>query len=81
MTKSEFRKAVKSCNNGEVIYINAIGLSIAGIEQLREYIKTGVLHPDRKEVEKAIVPLKIESVMCGDIIVPQMTYTVKKGGE
>lgn len=79
MTKSEFRKAIKSCNNGEVLFINAINLSVAGIDQLREYIKTGILHPDRKEVEKVIVPLKIESVMCGDIIVPQMMYTVRKG--
>lgn len=79
MTKSEFRKAIKSCNNGEVIYVNAINLSVAGSDQLREYIKIGVLHPDRKEVEKVIVPLKIESVMCGDIIAPQMIYTVKKG--
>ena len=81
MTKSEFKKAIKSCNNGDVIFINAINLSVAGIDQLRRYIKIGILHPKRKEVEKIIAPLKIESVMCGDIIVPQMMYTVKKGGE
>ena len=81
MTKSEFRKEIKSCNNGDVIFINAISLSVASIDQLREYIKIGLLHPDRKEVEKVIVPLKIESVMNGDIIVPQMIYTVMKGGE
>lgn len=32
--------------------INSIGLSLSAIDQLREYNKTGVLNPVRKEVEK-----------------------------
>ena len=79
MKKREFVKAIKSCEDGDIIFINAINLSLSSIEQLRQYIKIGLLHPDRKEVEKVIVPLKIEEVMKGEIICPQMTYTVRKG--
>lgn len=79
MKKREFVKAINSCNDGDVIFINAINLSLSAIDQLKQYIKIGLLHPDRKEVEKVIVPLKIEEVMKGEIICPQMYYTVKKG--
>ena len=79
MKKREFVKAISSCKDGDVIFINAINLSLSAIDQLKQYIKIGLLHPDRKEVEKVIVPLKIEEVMKGDIICPQMTYTVRKG--
>lgn len=79
MKKREFVKAINSCVDGDIIFINAINLSLSAIYQLRQYIKIGLLHPERKEVEKVIVPLKIEEVMNGEIICPQMTYTVRKG--
>ena len=79
MKKREFVNAINSCTDGDIIFINAICLSLSAIDQLRQYIKIGLLHPDRKEVEKVIVPLKIEEVMNGEIICPQMTYTVRKG--
>ena len=79
MKKREFVKAINSCTDGDIIFINAINLSLSAIDQLRQYIKIGKLHPVRKEVEKVIVPLKIEEVMNGEILCPQMTYTVRKG--
>lgn len=79
MKKREFVKAINSCGDGDIIFINAINLSLSAIDQLKHYIKIGMLHPVRKEVEKVIVPLKIEEVMKGEIICPQMTYTVRKG--
>lgn len=72
--KSEFIQFVKGLNKGDVVFINSISLSISAIDKLREYIKTGVLHPVRSEVEKVIIPTKIEEVMSGEIICPQMFY-------
>ena len=76
--KSEFIQFVKGLNKGDVCYINSISLSLTAIDKLREYIKTGVLHPVRSEVEKMITPTKIEKVMSGEIICPQMFY--ERGG-
>ncbi len=39
---------------------------------LREYIKSGVLVPEREEVEELYK--NVEAVMSGDVILPQMTY-------
>lgn len=72
--KSEFIQFVKGVNKGDIVFINSISLSVTAIDKLREYIKTGVLHPVRKEVEKMITPTKIEEVMSGNIICPQMLY-------
>lgn len=79
MKKTEFVNAINNCADGDIIFINSISLSLSAIDQLRHYIKIGLLHPDRKEVEKVIVPLKIEEVMNGEIICPQMIYIVRKG--
>lgn len=74
--KSEFIQFVKGLNKGDIVFINSISLSVTAIDKLREYIKTGVLHPVRSEVEKMITPTKIEEVMSGNIICPQMFYEI-----
>ena len=66
------KKVVREMKKGEKLYVNAIGLSINAIEQLREYIKENVLLPDREEVER--VYNDVETVMNGTVIFPQMTY-------
>lgn len=72
-SKSSLRKAIRESGIGESVYINAINLSPAAIEELRNMIKIGLLVPDYAEVVKAYkIP---EHVMCGDVIVPQMSYT------
>ena len=69
-----FRSTINHMESGKNIYINAINLTPACIDQLREYIKEGILIPDISEVEKMIVPGSIEKVMSGEIICPQMDY-------
>ena len=59
-------------NLGDMIYINSINLTKKGIDVLREYIKSGVLVPEREEVEELYK--NVEAVMSGDVILPQMTY-------
>jgi len=68
------RKMVNEMNKGEAIYINAINCSIGMIEQLREYIKNGVLAPDGKELKEMIVESAIKRFETGESIAPQMTY-------
>ena len=70
-----FRSTISHVEAGKTIFINAINLTPGCIEQLREYIKEGMLIPDISEVEKMIVPDSIEKVMSGEIICPQMYYT------
>lgn len=69
------RKLVNEGESGEMFYMNAIGCSIAMIEQLREYIQSGKVEPLKGEVEK--VYNNVEAVMSGDVIFPQMTYVIK----
>ena len=66
------KKVVREMKKGEKFYINAICLTVNAIEQLREYIKANVILPDESEVEKSYDD--VESVMCGKVIFPQMTY-------
>ena len=66
------RKVVKKMNPGETLYINSICLTINAIEQLRRYIKQGVLLPDKAEAEQ--IYNDISAVMSGKTILPQMTY-------
>lgn len=66
------KKVVREMKKGEKIYINAIGLSLNAVDQLREYIKDNTLAPIREEVES--VYNDVNYVMSGDVIFPQMTY-------
>ncbi len=66
------RKVVHEMKKGEKLYINAIGLTVNAIEQLRDYIKENVLLPDKNEVEQSYND--VESVMSGKVIFPQMIY-------
>ena len=59
-------------NLGDRIYVNSINLTKKGINVLRGYIKSGVLVPEREEVEDLYK--NVEAVMSGDVILPQMTY-------
>lgn len=72
MLANEIRREIKGMKKGELFYINAIGLSIAGVNLLRAYVRDGVITPIRSEVESLYND--IESVMCGDVILPQMNY-------
>ncbi len=65
-------ESIGEMNLGDMIYINSINLTKKGIDVLREYIKSGVLVPEREEVEELYK--NVEAVMSGDVILPQMTY-------
>ena len=66
------KKVVREMNQGEKLYINAIGLTVNAIEQLREYIKENVLLPEKTEAQQLYNDLS--AVMSGKTILPQMTY-------
>lgn len=70
-----FRKQVLEMESGQRFYLNAINVSVSIIEQLREYIKCGVIEPVRQEVE--VYYKDVEAVMNGDTILPQMEYIKK----
>lgn len=67
-----FEKTINKMKKGEKIYINSIGLTVKNIESLKNMIKSNILIPDKSEVE--IVYKDVESVMNGDVIIPQMDY-------
>ena len=66
------KKTIKAMKAGETIFINAVNLTANGIELLRNYVKSGVLIPDREEAEMQYKD--VEAVMCGNVVFPQMTY-------
>lgn len=66
------RKLVKEMKKGEKLYVNAISISINAVDQLRDYIKSGIITPDKSEVER--VYNNVNDVMTGEVIFPQMTY-------
>lgn len=75
------KKTIKAMESGETIFINAVNLTANGIELLRNYVKSGVLVPDREEAEARYKD--VEAVMNGNVVFPQMIYTKqeKKGKE
>ena len=74
INKKTLKQFINNLEKGKRIKINCLGLTVFAIDQLRALIKQGKLHPVREEVEKAVQPFAIESVMSGEIIVPIMTY-------
>ena len=66
------KKTVREMKKGEKLYVNSICLTVNAIEQLRQYIKEGVLFPDKDEAEQ--IYSDIQAVMSGKTILPQMTY-------
>ena len=68
----KLEKTIEGMKAGENICINAVNLNAKGIELLRNYVKSGVLIPDREEVE--MLYKDVEAVMRGDVVFPQMTY-------
>ncbi len=75
MNVRSFRKEVREMASGQRFYLNAISVSVAVVEQLRQYIKDGVVEPVREEVEKCYKD--VEAVMSGKVIFPQMEYIKK----
>ena len=68
------RNVIKSLNKGDTIYINTINCTVSMIEQLKRYIKDGVLFVDENELCKVVVIESIDKFRKGEAIVPQMTY-------
>lgn len=75
MNIRSFRKQVREMKTGEEVYINAINLSLNGIEQLKEYIADGTLVPNMDEVKRRVVEQAVPYVMKGEMVCPQMLYT------
>lgn len=75
MNIRSFRKAVREMESGQIFYLNAINVSFAVVEQLREFIDIGIVEPIREEAEKYYKD--VESVMSGKVILPQMEYIKK----
>ena len=72
MTTKEFKKEIESMKSGEVVFINAINLSVKQINILIEYVKSGVLVPDIESV-KAMCK-DVDGAMQGRFLLPQMEY-------
>ena len=75
MNVRSFRKEVREMASGQRFYLNAISASVAVVDQLRRYIKDGVVEPVREEVEKYYKD--VEAVMSGKVILSQMEYIKK----
>ena len=66
------KESIKSLKKGEKIEINTLNLKAKEVRELREAIKNDVIIPDEKEI---IYTYKdVESVLNGNVILPEMTY-------
>lgn len=74
VTTNELSEMVKSLNIGESFYANTLGFSIKAIALLKSYIKTGVLVPDKDELNAMIKSEVQQKFIDGECIAPQMTY-------
>lgn len=68
-----YRKLNQLCYKSEA-FINTIGCSVNCINYIRKCVRVGALVPDVKEVERMYKD--VEGVMKGDVILPQMYYTI-----
>lgn len=71
------RKLVRELNPGETFYLNAISATISMDEEMKVYIKDGVIEPDREELSRVIKPEYHERFLNGKSIAPQMVYIKK----
>jgi hypothetical protein len=76
LSVNKFRSCINGVKDNDVVYINSINLSEKSIEELRTYVKNGRLIP----VQEVVVNVykDIESVMNGEVILPQMDYIVRQ---
>lgn len=75
MNYKSFTKQVMNMRSGERVYINAINISENSFYVLRKMIQKGILYPDIDQVKTAYK--KVDAVMSGDVILPQMDYIRK----
>ena len=75
MNVRSFINEVMEMESGQIFYLNAINVSVAVVEKLREFIDIGTVEPIREEAEKYYKD--VESVMSGKVILPQMEYIKK----
>lgn len=74
MNVRSFRKEIREMKQGDICYIDAIGLSLNSIDELRNYIKVAILAPYMPELRKTIKAEYLEQYLNGTSICPQMTY-------
>ncbi|MDU7030776.1 hypothetical protein [uncultured Robinsoniella sp.] len=77
MKAMNYRTLVKKINEmekGDEFWVNSINLSEKSILALRNFIQTGVIQPDEKEIQENIVEEYIEDFKTGKRIFPQMLY-------
>lgn len=77
MKAMNYRTLVKKINEmekGDEFWVNSINLSEKSILALRNFIQTGVIQPDEKELQENIVEEYIEDFKTGKRILPQMLY-------
>lgn len=76
LSVNKFRSCINGVKDNDVVYINSINLSEKSIEELRTYVKNGILIL----VQEVVVNVykDIESVMNGEVILPQMDYIVRQ---
>lgn len=66
------KKAIESLKKGEKIEINTLNLKAKEVRELREAIKNDIIIPDEKEI--VYTYKDVESVLNGNVILPEMTY-------
>ena len=75
---TKFVSRICNASPDDIVYINAINLSVRDVNNLRRFIVEGKLEPVFDEVKKCVKPAAIPDVMSGFTICPQMFYLVKE---
>lgn len=73
-----YKRYISNLEVGESFYLNTINASIAMIEYTRTLLQTGVIEPDKQELDKVIKKEFQYKFLSGEAIAPQMTYVKKK---
>ena len=68
------RRELKKLEVGSEVWINAINLSLSGIEELRRWIVEGCLIPVEEQLQACIVEDYWNDYRSGESIAPQMLY-------
>lgn len=77
MTIRTLKNELANCKKGDVIFINALHLSVNAIEYLQNEIKNNHIKPIESDVKGMFTESGYNKIMNGDAIAPQMEYIIQ----
>lgn len=70
----QIKRIINELSQGQVISINALGLSLKARDYVCEAIRNNIIAPDYNQVRATMPTAHVPSVMRGDSLLPNMDY-------